>query len=381
MSLTGAVPEGYLDASAGEPLDPAAREALLLAAEQGWADPSGSTPPARRARILLDSALAALGTIWGVAPRRIHPVHGDPGPIAVDQMLAQPFRSSTGASDRVLVVSAIEREPILRRALDTTARMIEVDSLGRIRIDQLAAVLEEVGSRAAVSLHAANGEVGTVQPIAQIAELARSHGATLHLDYQAAIGRVPLVDADYISTSASSWGGPRGVGLVIAGDRAPSAHLDSLQATVSIPLLLAAAAALEARTRDNGQEDERLRGLINQVRRTISAIPGADLAGDPDHCLPHLLTASFLYVDGQLLMDALAHHGLYIGSGSACIASRIEPSHVLTAMGRLSHGNIRLALAHGTRERDIERLISVLPGTIASLRAQAGIDAESLRQA
>jgi cysteine desulfurase len=86
-----------------------------------------------------------------------------------------------------------------------------------------------------------------------------------------------------------------------------------------------------------------------------------------------VLTASFLYVDGQVLMDALARHGLYIGSGSACVASRLEPSHVLAAMGRLSHGNIRLALAHGTRESDIDRLTTLLPGTVATIRSEHGM--------
>ena len=373
MSATGVAPEGYLDASSGEPLHLAARGALIAAAEQGWADPAGLTPPSRRARILLDAALSAVGTALGVPSTSIHPVHGDPAPIALDQLLAQPLASGTPSPQRTLVVSAIEREPIMRRALESGGKLVEVDEVGRVRLDHLETILAQVGAHAALSFQAANGEVGTIQPVDQIAALAHSHGVPIHLDYQSAIGRVPLVNAQYISAAASGWAGPRGVGVILTSERASASLLSTHRATVSVPLLIAAAAALEARIADAGREDARLRALIDRVRSSISSIPDADLAGDPHDRLPHVLTASFLYVDGQVLMDALARHGLYIGSGSACVASRLEPSHVLAAMGRLSHGNIRLALAHGTRESDIDRLTTLLPGTVATIRSEYGM--------
>lgn len=371
----GVPPEGYLDASAGEPLHPAAREALLLAAEQGWADPSAVTPPARRARILLDGALDSLGAVLGIARSRIVPTAGDPLTAAVDQLLSS---ARERFSHPVLIVSAVEREPVLGKVRELEesgieSHTIDVDEFGRLRMDRLREVLDEVGPRAVLSLQAANGEVGTLQPIDEVAHLATSVGAALHVDYHSAIGRVPLVDATYISAAANTWGGPRGVGVIISADRASTSTLREKSDAISLPLLIAAAAALEARIAEGPSEDARLRELIAGARQAIAEIPDAEVIGDPARRLPHVLTASFLYVDGQVLMDALARHGLYVGSGSACIASRVEPSHVLTAMGRLSHGNIRLALPHGTRASDMERLLALLPGTVQAIRHEYGM--------
>jgi cysteine desulfurase len=373
MSRTGVPPEGYLDASAGEPLHPAAREALLLAAEQGWADPAALTPPARRARILHDGAVTSLAGSLGRPAAEVHAIHGDPLPAALDQLLTQPF-----SPDPVVITSAVDREYVLHRLADLrdagiATEIVEVDALGRIRLDQLADLLDRHRDRALLSFQAANAEVGTIQPVAEISALARASGAPLHLDYLAAIGRVPLVEATYISAPANSWAGPRGVGVVLAAPGAATSRLATAGAVISLPLLIAAAAALEARMNEGPAEDRRLHALVAELRDIVGAIPDSDVAGDAEARLPHVLTTSFLYVDGQLLMDALARHGLYIGSGSACVTSRIEPSHVLAAMGRLSHGNIRVALPHGTRSSDVERLGALLPGMVSSLRSEMGI--------
>jgi cysteine desulfurase len=364
MLLTALPPEGYLDASAGEPLHPAAREVLLAAADQAWADPQGVTPPARRARILLDGGIDTIAQALKVPSATVELVHGEATSIAINQLSA-----ATGT----LVISAIERDVVMRRALERDSRIVAVDEQGHLDLDLLRTIVSEIGPSALLSFQAANGEVGTIAPVAEISEIARSAGARLHLDYTGAIGRVPLVPADYISANASTWAGPKGIGLIIRDPRAPHSLIDEAKSHLSLPLALAAAAALEGRLADNGAEDDRLRELIDQTRAGIATIPDVDLVGDPVNRLPHVLTASFLYVDGQVLMDALAKIGLYIGSGSACVASRLEPSHVLAAMGRLSHGNIRLVLPHGTRASDIDRLLAALPDAVATIRRDSGI--------
>jgi cysteine desulfurase len=102
-------------------------------------------------------------------------------------------------------------------------------------------------------------------------------------------------------------------------------------------------------------------------------IPDVDVVGDPDDRLPHLVTFSFLYVDGEALVHELERHGFGVASGSACTSSTFEPSHVLAAMGALTHGNARVSLHRDTGADDVERLLAVLPGVVADLRARVGM--------
>jgi cysteine desulfurase len=105
-------------------------------------------------------------------------------------------------------------------------------------------------------------------------------------------------------------------------------------------------------------------------------VPDVEVVGDPgpgaDRRLPHLLTFSCLYVDGEALLGALERHGFAVSSGSSCTASSLTPSHVLAAMGALTHGNVRVSLHRGTSEADVERFLAVLPGVVAGLRRDAG---------
>ena len=104
-------------------------------------------------------------------------------------------------------------------------------------------------------------------------------------------------------------------------------------------------------------------------------MPDVEVVGDPADRLPHLVTFSCLYVDGEALLTALDRAGFEVSSGSSCTASTVEPSHVLVAMGALTHGNVRVSLSRDTTEDDVERFLSVLPGVVADLRRETGVDA------
>lgn len=143
----------------------------------------------------------------------------------------------------------------------------------------------------------------------------------------------------------------------------------------SLPLVLAAAASLTGWLEDSKTESERLRSLITMMREVISrTIPDVDIAGSGTKAesLPHILSISALNVSGERLVNALAREGYAVASGSACIASAIEPSHVLQAMGILTHGNIRISLMHGVQESDVKRFLALLPGIISQLRTEEG---------
>jgi cysteine desulfurase len=113
---------------------------------------------------------------------------------------------------------------------------------------------------------------------------------------------------------------------------------------------------------------------VDRIRSTVAAtVPDVEVVGDPVERLPHLVTFSCLYVDGEALLHALDRHGFAVSSGSSCTASTLEPSHVLVAMGVLSHGNIRVSLHRETTEDDVDRFLVELPEIVATLRAEAGV--------
>src|SRR5207342_2162978 len=119
--------------------------------------------------------------------------------------------------------------------------------------------------------------------------------------------------------------------------------------------------------------DARQRALVDRIRAGVAAIPDTEVVGDPVHRLPHLVTFSFLYVDGEAIVDALNRLGFEVASGSACTASTLEPSHVLAAMGVLTHGNVRVSLTRDATEEDVDRFLTTLPGVVRDLRKDAGL--------
>jgi cysteine desulfurase len=141
----------------------------------------------------------------------------------------------------------------------------------------------------------------------------------------------------------------------------------------NVPAALAAAAALRAVVDERDTVNARQHALVDRIRSAVAAIPDTQVVGDPVDRLPHLVTFSFLYVDGEALVGALDRHGFGVASGSACAASTLEPSAVLAAMRVLTHGNVRVSLTRDTTEAEVDRFLGVLPGAVAELRAEVGM--------
>ena len=196
----------------------------------------------------------------------------------------------------------------------------------------------------------ANHEVGTVQPVAEVA--AELGDVPLFVDACASAGRLPLPDGwSALAASAHKWGGPAGVGVLVVREAArwrepvPRRRRVDERTTgfENVPAVLAAAAALQAVVGRAGRENARQHALVDRIRRGVGALPDVEVVGDPADRLPHLMTFSCLYVDGEALVTELDRLGFEVASGSACTASTLEPSHVLAAMGALTHGNVRVS--------------------------------------
>ncbi|HEU4335940.1 MAG TPA: aminotransferase class V-fold PLP-dependent enzyme [Nocardioides sp.] len=365
-----------LDSASSAPLHPAAREVLLAALDRGYADPRRLHRAGREARLLLDNAREAAADALGVRPDEV--TFTPSGTHAVHLGLLGLVRGSRRGD--VVVHSAVEHSAV-RHAVAWGARADEVgvSGDGRVPPGDLAqrAVAPGVG---VVALQTANHEVGTVQ---DVGDLDLPDDVPLFTDACASMGRLPLPGGWAAAAgSAHKWGGPAGVGVLLVRKRSrwrnpfPGDDRVDERSTgfENVPAVLAAAAALQAVVAERDEVNARQHALVDVVRRRVAAeVPDVEVVGDPDRRLPHLVTFSCLYVDGEALVTELDRRGSGIASGSACTASTLTPSHVLEAMGVLTHGNVRLSLQRDTTRADVDAFCDALPGVVAEIRSRVGL--------
>lgn len=375
--MTGAVTgEGYLDSASASPLHPAARDVLLAALDQGYADPRRLHRAGRTARLLLDNAREATAEALGVRPDEL--TFTPTGTHAVHLGLLGLVRGSRRGN--VVVHSAVEHSAV-RHAVAWGATGDEVGVMGDGRVYDGDLVQGAIApGTAVVALQTANHEVGTVQ---DVGDFELPNDVPLFTDARASMGRLPLPGGWAAAAgSAHTWGGPAGVGVLLVRKRArwrnpfPGDDRVDERSTgfENVPAVLAAAAALQAVVAEREEVNARQHALVDVVRRRVAAeVPDVEVVGDPDRRLPHLLTFSCLYVDGEALVTELDRLGFGIASGSACTASTLTPSHVLEAMGVLTHGNVRLSLGRTTTRAEVDAFCDALPGVVAEIRARVGL--------
>ncbi|TQL69299.1 cysteine desulfurase [Nocardioides albertanoniae] len=368
----------YLDAASAEPLHPAARDVLLAAADQGYADPRRLHRPARNAGLLLENAREVVAEALGV--RRDEVLFTSSGTAAAQAGLL-------GLGSRGIAHTAVEHQAVIDAAhWSPRSPVVElgVDDEARVDLEQVRDVVG-AGAVDVVAVQQANHEVGTLQPLEEVAAAVRQSGRDVRLfvDAAASMGRLPIPAAagDVIAGSARKWGGPGGVGVLVVRKRAPWRNPFPGDPWARTDLgftntagALAAAAALQAVVAERDAVNARQHELIDLVRSRVKAeIPDVDVAGPAEERLPHLVTFSALYVDGEALVTALDRRGAGVASGSACTSDTRQPSRVLAAMGALTHGNVRLSLTRDTTREDVERVLDALPGIVKDLRAEAGL--------
>jgi cysteine desulfurase len=374
-------PPGYLDAASTEPAHPLAREAMARAWDDGWADPARLYGAGRRARLLLEEARESMAHRVGCRPDELSLTSSgtEAAHLAVGGLALG--RRRVGGR---IVVSAVEHSCVLHAVEHAGGgELVGVDGHGRIDLEALAAALRSDTALACVQ--SANHEVGTLQPMAEVSALCAAAGVPLVVDAAQSVGRATPVEGwSVLTASAHKWGGPAGVGLLAVRTgvrwRSPAAPDDRAAGNgpgspgfPNLPAVLGAAAALEAAVSEAPAEDHRARALTARLRDALpKAVPDLVVLGHPDQRLPHLVAFSCLYVEGEALLTELDRAGFAVSSGSSCTSSTLEPSHVLVAMGALSHGNIRVSLPRGVDEADVERFVAVLPGAVRRVRDELG---------
>ncbi|MGW5862657.1 aminotransferase class V-fold PLP-dependent enzyme [Streptomyces sp. NPDC055239] len=372
----------YFDVASSAPLHPVARQALQASLDEGWADPARLYREGRRARMLLDAAREAAAEAVGCRPDELS--FTSSGTRAVHSGIAGALAGRRRVG-RHLVASAVEHSSVLHAAAALeadggTVTEIPVDRSGAVSPVAYAAGLRP--DTALACLQSANHEVGTEQPVTEVASACRAAGVPLLVDAAQSLpwGRV---DGEWslLAASAHKWGGPAGAGLLVVrkgvrfAAQGPADERESGRAPgfENIPAVVAAAASLRAVQAEAAEEGARLRELTERIRaRVPGLVSDVEVVGDPVRRLPHLVTFSCLYVDGETVLHELDRAGFSVSSGSSCTSSTLTPSHVLKAMGVLSEGNVRVSLPRGTQEADVERFLEVLPGVVASVREQLG---------
>ena len=259
-----------------------------------------------------------------------------------------------------IITSAIEHHALLHTAQHLekqgyTVTYLPVDELGRVSpADVEAAVRPDT---VLISIMAANNEIGTIQPVAEIGAVARRHKILFHTDAVQAVGHIPVdVEAwnvDLLSLSAHKFQGPKGVGVLYVRRplRLP-------------PLLHGGGQELEA-------EGARLSALRDRLISGLTRLPYTRLTGDPENRLPG--TASFVFegVEGEALLLHLDARGICASSGSACSSASLDPSHVLLAIGlphAIAHGSLRLSLGADNTDADVDAMLAAVPEVVAYLR-------------
>jgi cysteine desulfurase len=373
----------YLDAASTEPLHPAARSVLCEALDAGWADPARLYRDARRARLLLDNAREVVAALVAARPDEV--AFTASGTQAVHLGVLGVLSGRRRVSTR-LVTTAVEHSAVLHAGTwheraGGSVVAVGVDRQGVVDGEAVAAALRDEPT-GLLAVQSANHEVGSLQPVEQVAEAAAEVGVPLLVDAAQSLGRLPVPGGwSVLAGSAHKWGGPPGVGLLVVrrGTRYRSPLPDDERGSglvpgfENVPGALAAAAALQARLAEAEELAARHTAWVERIREEVPRrVPDVEVVGHPTQRLPHLVTFSCLYVDGEALLTALDGEGIAVSSGSSCTSSTLAPSHVLEAMGVLTHGNVRVSLARDTTSEDVERFLDVLPGVVAEVRGGLG---------
>jgi cysteine desulfurase len=361
----------YLDWNATTPLRPEAREAMAAAWDLSG-NPSSVHAEGRRARGLVEQARTAISGEVGALPRNV--VFTSSGTEANALALTPGLRRGSGFPVKRLLVSAIEHASVLaggRFPVEAVAS-IGVTSAGLTDLDRLRAMLEG-GPPALVSVMLANNETGAVQPVAEAGEIVHSAGGLLHVDAIQAFGKIPLdikeMNADLMTLSAHKIGGPKGVGALVLGEgllgpepllRGGGQELGRRAGTENVAGIAGFGAAAKAAMAALEKDAIRLENLRNRLEMGLRQTPGVIVFADGVARLPNttLFTIPGLKAETAVIGFDLA--GIAVSSGSACSSGKVQPSHVLEAMGlgpELAEGAVRLSLGWSTSDADVDRCL------------------------
>jgi len=382
----------YLDHNATTPLHPEVQE--TMGRHLGlFGNPSSMHAYGREARRLVEEAREKVANFIGAQPQEIIFVgSGSEANNTVLSIFSCPNQQCCCGTKqaRGILTTTIEHPCVLETAKCLAERQerveyIGVDSFGKINLEQLRNMLtDEIGL---ISVMAANNEIGTLQDVEAIADIAHQAGALFHTDAVQAVGKIPLDvkawDVDFLTLSGHKIYGPKGIGALYVKQgvafcpliRGGHQELGRRAGTENTLGIIALGKALEMRASEMADEARRLQNHKEFLKAALSVrIRDITFNGHPQDCLPGTLNVSFAGAEGEAILLYLDLEGIAVSTGSACASGSLDPSHVLLATGlsaERAHGSIRISMGRSTTRAQIEHVVEVLPRVIDKVRSMS----------
>ena len=379
----------YFDHNATTPVDSSVIDLMTRVLQQEFGNASSIHHFGQRAKGILDDARTAVADLLKA---EVSEVVFTSGGTESDNFAIRGVADALEVTGRRhLIASAIEHEAVLntfkalsRRGWTTT--LLPVGTSGIVEPGALEAAITD--QTALVSVMHANNEIGTVQPVAELARIAHAHGALFHTDAVQSVGKLPVdartLGADLLSLSAHKFNGPKGAGALwikrgtrVAAILTGGKHERNRRAgTENVAAIAGLGAAAALASGKMTAEAARLSALRDRLENEIlAAIPDTAVNGARDARVPNTTNISFGGVEAESLLIALDLEGVAVSTGSACSSGTLEPSHVLRAMGFPVHrtqNSIRLSLGAGNTDEQVDYVVSKLPAIVEKLRALTG---------
>jgi cysteine desulfurase len=370
----------YFDYNATTPLDADVRAAMLPFLDEFWGNPSSVHHVGRKARALLDDARDRAAKFLGAKPSEI--VFTSGGTEANNLAIFGTARALK-AKGKHLITSAVEHDAVLqsfdylekKEGFEVTR--LPVNSAGRVAPNDLKKAIRT--DTILVSIMAANNEIGTIQPVAELGAICRERGIIFHSDAVQWFGKEPFenigqFNADLVSVCAHKFHGPKGAGLLyIKSPLHPDpiffggGHENERRAgTENLPAIIGLVAALEKCVKPPVFPKSKLQEQLLKLAEAVEKIDGCEIVSPRENCLGNTLSFVVRGSDGIALMAGLDVEGICASSGSACSAGSLEPSHVILAIGNkdLANSLVRFSLGHDSTIAEVDFVISVLPNVI-----------------
>lgn len=380
----------YLDHAATTPMRQEAYEAMIPYLTEKFGNPSSIHAFGRAVHKDVDGARERVAKALNAAPGEIFFTSGGTEADNIAILGAAAQKRNKG---RHIITSAVEHHAVLYTCEALESRgyrltVLPVDKYGMVSPSQLEKAISD--ETILVSIMHANNEVGTLQPIRELAAIAHERGALFHTDAVQSLGNLPVdvkeLQVDLLSASAHKLYGPKGIGLLYVkeGTRLASISYGGAQehnlrpGTENVAGIMGFARALELAVAEQPETRRRLTALRDKLIQGLTALPDVVLNGHPQQRLPGNVNVSIKRVEGESLILSLDMAGIAVSSGSACTSGSLDPSHVLMAMGldhQAAHGSLRLTLGKSTGEDDIDYVLEVMPGIIQRLRQMSPVQA------
>lgn len=375
----------YMDNNATTPVDPEVKKALVDGLDL-FGNASSMHGPGRAAHHALELARKQISSLLNAEPGElVFTAGGSEANNSVLNLIKIPGLF-TAARNRI-VTSVIEHPSVLETVKELKEEGIEVslipvDSTGKIQIDELEKAVGE--DTAIVSIMFANNEIGTIQDLKKITEIAHAAGALMHTDAVQAVGKIPLdvkeLKIDYLSLSGHKLYAPKGIGVLYIRDGAPfepflrGGHQENGRraGTYNNASIAALGKAAEIAQRDLDKNSRRIKAMRDKLEKELmERIPTVTMNGHPEDRLPGTLNLSFYGAEGESILLYLDLEGVAVSTGSACATGSLEPSYVILETGtdiELAHGSIRFSLGKFNTMEEVDYVIEKLPPIIERLR-------------